>query len=57
MHYISHYGLQPKFEQEGLKFKVQCSDEAVHPNCTHTTYNGMYFVRAAAVRSKSTQRK
>ncbi len=40
-----------------LKFKAHCHDRAVCPSCMHTVCNSMYFVRAAAVCTKSKKQK
>ena len=37
----------------GSKFKAQCYDKVVCPNCLHSSCNSTWFVRAAAALTKS----
>ena len=45
----SRVSFEGAIRAQGSKFKAQCYDEVVCPNCMHTECNSTYFVRAAAV--------
>lgn len=51
--HIFYFKISTDARARGSKFSAQCYDKVVCPSYMHTTWNSMYFVRAAAVRSYS----